>query len=148
MRKLLWLGVGLTVVALVGLVVRKTGAAPAVLQWKGLAWRWGAFYKVPPDIILGVIHKESSGNPRALSSAGAMGLMQLMPATARGIGFTGPLSKLFEPETNVKYGTLYLSELLSSYPLKMSLQRYYAGGKYWLGEDYAEDVLRFSKMYA
>lgn len=146
-KKLFLLGLGISTVATLVLISSKSRASPAVEQWKGLAYRWGTAYKVPPNLILGVIHKESSGNPRVVSSKGAIGLMQLMPETARVLGLKD-IRKLYNPEINIKYGTRYLSELISKYGIKMALQRYYAGNRYWLGVDYANSVLNLSKLYA
>ncbi len=66
-----------------------------------------AQYGVPAGIIRGVIEQESGGDPAAVSPAGAMGLMQLMPATARALGVTQP----FDPVQNIFAGTRYLARL-------------------------------------
>ena len=68
-------------------------------------------YKVSEKIIRGVIHAESRWNSKAISSEGALGLMQLMPRTARRLGVKKPL----DPKQNIMGGTKYLSELLSMY---------------------------------
>ena len=66
---------------------------------------------VDSDFIHSVIQQESSGNARAVSPAGARGLMQLMPATAAQLG----VADSFSPEQNVHGGTRYLRELLERY---------------------------------
>ncbi len=66
---------------------------------------------VDSDFIHSVIQQESSGNPRAVSRAGARGLMQLMPGTAAQLG----VADSFSPEQNVHGGTRYLRELLERY---------------------------------
>lgn len=60
-----------------------------------------------PELIRAVIHQESGGNPRAVSSKGAQGIGQLMPATAKRFGVTDP----FDPEQNIRGATDYLKFL-------------------------------------
>ena len=66
-------------------------------------------YQLPESFVRAVIHTESRYNPRAVSRAGAMGLMQLMPSTAKFLGVTAP----FDPRQNI-YGGCKLLRLLAN----------------------------------
>ncbi|WP_248926637.1 lytic transglycosylase domain-containing protein [Paenibacillus hamazuiensis] len=82
-------------------------------------------YGVPSSLVKAVIEAESSFNPRAVSRAGAKGLMQLMDGTAQGFGVTDS----FDPQQNINAGTQYLANLLVKYNGNegMALAAYNAG---------------------
>jgi soluble lytic murein transglycosylase-like protein len=82
-------------------------------------------HSVRPDLVRAVMQVESGFNPMARSPKGAMGLMQLMPATARQYGVADP----YNPEENVRGGVAYLRELLDRYDNKeeLALAAYNAG---------------------
>jgi soluble lytic murein transglycosylase-like protein len=84
-----------------------------------------AKYNLSPDLIRSVIRAESNFQPAAVSSAGAMGLMQLMPDTARDLGVTNA----FDVRQNVDGGARYLRQMLDRFngDVKLALQAYNAG---------------------
>ena len=70
-----------------------------------------AKYRVDESLVRAVIHAESAFNEKAVSRAGAQGLMQLMPATAKDLGVSDSLSAV----QNIEGGTKYLAALLENY---------------------------------
>ena len=77
-------------------------------------------YRLEPALLAAVIYQESRFRPDARSPSGALGLMQLQPATARGIalrtgGIRFRVDDLLDPEINVRYGSWYLRHLLDKY---------------------------------
>lgn len=82
-------------------------------------------YGLPAELITSVIRHESNFDPRAVSSAGAQGLMQLMPATARELGVDDP----FDVRQNIDGGARYLKQMLTQFDgdMRQALAAYNAG---------------------
>lgn len=82
-------------------------------------------YQVPVNLLKAVAKTESNFDPNAVSCCGAVGIMQLMPSTAAGLGVTDPK----DPEQNIMGGAKYLSQMLDRYDgdIKLCLAAYNAG---------------------
>ena len=82
-----------------------------------------------PEIAEAVMAVESGYNPGAIGGAGEIGLMQILPSTARMLGFVGTLSDLAVPATNIHYGVIYLAEAwrLAGGDLCTAVMKYRAG---------------------
>ena len=112
---------------LFGLVL--SGAVLSAQPERALAVRWADYYAgeyaVPPELVHAVIEVESGWQPSAISNKGAVGLMQLMPATAATFGVTNR----FEIEQNVRAGVAYLARLLELFhgDLRLVAAAYIAG---------------------
>jgi hypothetical protein len=99
-------------------------AAVETIDAKALVDNAARKYGLPPELVRAVVAVESAYRPDAVSSKGAIGLMQLMPATARELGADPKVA-----EQNVDAGTRYLRDLLLKYDQRMfhALAAYNAG---------------------
>lgn len=91
----------------------RDGDRVPVSSYDAHIFRTAAAYKVDPLFLHAIIATESAGNPRAVSYVGARGLMQIMPATGRGLGVQ-PVA-LFDPAVNVDAGARHLKKLQRRY---------------------------------
>jgi soluble lytic murein transglycosylase-like protein len=93
----------------------------------GFVRQYAAHYGVPPELIAALIDIESGWNPKAVSNKGAMGLMQLMPKTARRFGAFEP----FNVEENIAAGTRYVTTLMWEFhgDMRLVTAAYYAGDR-------------------
>jgi soluble lytic murein transglycosylase-like protein len=85
------------------------GKVASAAGYTAIVARYASTYGVPASLAHAVISVESNYRPNARGSAGEVGLMQIKPATARAMGYSGSASGLFDPETNIKYGMKYLA---------------------------------------
>lgn len=91
--------------------------------------RESALAGIPRELVQAVMTVESGFNPSAVGAAGEIGLMQIMPGTARMLGFSGSLAELADPEINIAYGTAYLAGAwrLANHDICTAAMKYRAG---------------------
>lgn len=108
--------------------------------YDGIIRRAAQRHEMDPNLVRAVVAQESGFDAKAVSAAGALGLMQLMPETAKSLGVADPL----DPTQNVEAGTRLLRDLVDRYPgrLDLALAAYNAGpaavDKYGTVPPYAE----------
>ena len=122
---------------------------------EGIVHHYATQYNLDPGLVIAVIRQESNFNPRAVSHAGASGLMQLMPGTALEMGVTD----IFDPAQNIAGGTQYLAKMLELFngDITLALAGYNAGPgnvKKYRGvppfketQDYIRRVMSHHKRY-
>ena len=104
-------------------VVVEYDSSDKVMRWGKEIQAASTKYGIEPAVIAAIIEQESGGNPDIQSPAGAIGLMQLMPRTAQGLGVNP-----YDPGQNIEGGTKYLAIQLNRFgSLEMALAAYNAG---------------------
>jgi soluble lytic murein transglycosylase-like protein len=104
--------------------VQVVAVAPsAAVKYGEIIDKFSAEHNVPANLVRAVIQVESAYHERARSPKGAMGLMQLMPATARQFAVADP----YDPAANIEGGVKYLKSLLQRLPVALALAAYNAG---------------------
>ena len=91
------------------------------LEYKEIIEKYATEYNIPEYVVLSVINTESSFEPEAMSGAGAMGLMQMMPETFKWLTSSEHLdenlsvSSIYDPEVSIRYGCYYLRYLFQKF---------------------------------
>lgn len=116
------LGVGIGPMQPFNVTPANANVGPA--QLTGMADQIADEYGLDQNLFRALINAESSWNPNSVSPAGAKGLTQLMPDTARGLGVSDP----FDPEQNLRGGAKYLKSMLERFgSVELALAAYNAG---------------------
>lgn len=104
--------------------VKTAGSVSLYERYRKLISKTAFNYNIDPSLITAIISAESSFNAKAVSKKGALGLMQLMPETAKAMGVRNP----FNPEENIEAGVRYLKYLYNRFgDLELALAAYNAG---------------------
>ena len=106
----------------------------SVTRWSDYIVQASSKYNIPADMIGAVIWHESRGVPNAVSSMGAIGLMQLMPGTGAAMGATN----LYDPQQNIDAGTKYLKQLSEYKGKKRTFHEILRG--YWGGPENMQNM--------
>jgi soluble lytic murein transglycosylase len=137
------------------------------LEYESIIRTHAANHDLDPALVAAMVYVESRFDPNARSAAGAVGLLQLLPETAKGIALrTGGerfvVADLRDPEINVRYGTWYVDHLRERYgDTRLALAAYHAGQgnvDHWREEGlgivfpetraYVDEVERVTRVYA
>jgi soluble lytic murein transglycosylase len=128
-------------------VPRPVWLAAYALPFESSIRHWSARNGLDPMLVAGLIHQESAFEPKALSVANAVGLMQLLPQTARGVARKVRVrysrAKLMDPDYNIRLGTAYFADLRKQFgSVEAALAAYNAGADrvtaWTAGQNYRE----------
>ncbi len=98
---------------------------------RALINKWADHYDVPRDLVHAQVKRESTHQPHVRAGP-YWGLMQLLPQTARTMGFSGPTERLLDPDVNLQYGVKYLAgAYMVAKGDKAQAMRWYARGYYY-----------------
>lgn len=95
----------------------------SISPWESYIKHYAKEFGVDPDLVRAILYTESKGDPYRISKNGAVGLMQIMPATADFLGVTNVLN----PEENIKAGVMYIAWLVKHYDEEYALWAWNAG---------------------
>jgi len=101
-------------------------AKPSRAAINKLIARYAKRYRIEPDLVHAVVRAESAYNAHAVSPVGAVGLMQIMPATGADYGI-GSVDALFNAQTNIRVGVRHLKRLVGRYGIGKAVMAYNAG---------------------
>ena len=104
-------------------VIKPKHIVNSINLWEPYIRRYSKQYGVDADLVRAIIYAESKGDPNCVSKVGAMGLMQIMPATAVHLG----VSDVLDPEENIKAGVKYIAWLVKRYDEMHALWAWNAG---------------------
>ncbi len=112
--------------------------------------QWAAQYGIPHDVAFGLVSQESRFNPNATGAAGEIGLTQIKPSTASGLGFTGTADQLYDPGVNLAFGLQYLAQQIARYngDIASALSAYNAGHMITGNAAYVNGVLARAAYFA
>ncbi len=123
-------------------------------EYREYVEKYSHTYNVPEELVYAVIKTESDFDSSAVSSKGAIGLMQIMPSTFEWISNEllfeyHEVGMLYDPETNIKYGTYYLRRLINIFKDQNTAIAAYNGGEgnvaKWLSDKrYSDDGIKLN----
>lgn len=159
-RKIKITALSLLFVAFIGVFTLFVGTAIMrrlyPLKYTEEVYEYSAEYNLDPVLLYAIIHTESGFNPDAESSAGAQGLMQLLPSTFKWLqsktGEDLPPEELFIPETNIRYGAYFVNRLSEQFngETETMIAAYHAGNNRvakWLNNsEYSDDGRTLKKI--